>query len=244
MRGNCQNKKMERAAASFLAFSLLHCLVVFVLSPCLSVEPFAIKIRTTIIALVAAMVRIWVIPLQQRRPMGFTFLQSDTYADVLWRLTHDPLFNAIQVWDPRNGDYLTHVGPPIDRGMPLMDSFTFKAMSGPYEPEAERAANITTSDQGVGTDAPIIYFVDNSLVYNIYNDTPEPEMEHDFTLADQVSGLQLHNLFGNLLVVFPHWHATVIQRAFRRHLERHPPSYTTEDFFGDDSTASSENVLV
>ena len=86
--------------------------------------------------------------------------------------------------------------------------------------------------------------MDNSLVYNLYNDTPEPEVEHDFTLADQVSGLQLHNLFGNLLVVFPQWHATVIQRAFRRHLARHPPAYTTEDFFGDDSTASSENVLV
>ena len=240
MRGNCQNKKTERAAASFLAFSVLHCLVVFVLSLCFSVEPFAIKIRTTIIALVAAMVRIWVFPLQQRRPMGFTFLQSDTYAEVLWRLTHDPLFNAIQVFDPRNGDYLTHVGPAIDRGMPLMDSFTFRAMGGPYEPEAERSENITTSDQGVGTDSPIIYFVDNSLVYTIYNDAPEPEVEHDFAVADQVSGLQLHNLFGNLLVVFPQWHATVIQRAFRRHLERHPPSYTTEDFFGDVSTASPE----
>ena len=244
MRGNCQNKKMERAAASFLASSLLHCLVVFVLSLCFSVEPFAIKIRTTIIALVAAMVRIWVIPLQQRRPMGFTFRQTDTYEHVILALANNHLFNAIQVWDPWNGDYLVHVGPPIVSGLALMDCFTFRAMSGPYEPEAERSENITTSDQGVGTDSPIIYFVDNSLVYTIYNDAPEPEVEHDFAVADQVSGLQLHNLFGNLLVVFPHWHATVIQRAFRRHLERHPPSYTTEDFFGDDSTASSENVLV
>ena len=30
------NKKMERAAVQFLAFSLLHCLVVFVLSPFVS----------------------------------------------------------------------------------------------------------------------------------------------------------------------------------------------------------------
>ena len=170
------------------------------------------------------MVRIWVIPLQQRKPMGFTFRQTDTYEDVIRVLANDPLFNAIEVWDPHNGDYLTHVGPPIDRGLPLMDSFTFRAMSGPYEPDAERAANITTSDQGVGTDVPIVYFFDNSIVYNIYNDVPEPEIEYDFTSADQVPGLQLHNLFGNLLVIFPHWHATVIQRAYRRHIARRPPA--------------------
>ena len=234
---------MERAAASFLAFSLLHCLVVFVLSFCFSVEPFAIKIRTTIIALVAAMVRIWVIPLQQLRPMGFTFLQSDTYADVLWRLTHDPLFNAIQVFDPLNGDYLTHVGPPIDRGMPLMDSFTFRAMSGPYEPEAERSENITTSDQGVGTDSPIIYFVDNSLLYTIYTDAPEPEMEDDAQSSSALShGLVHHSISTGLLVMFPHWFATVIQRAFRRH--RAQSTIAQEEDNGISSSAASENVYV
>ena len=190
------------------------------------------------------MVRIWVIPLQQRRPMGFTFRQTDTYEHVISALANNHLFNAIQVWDPWNGDYLVHVGPPIVSGSPLMDCFTFKAMSGPYEPDAERAALVTTSDQGVGTHAPIIYFFDNSIVYNIYNDLPEPEIEHDFTSAEQVPGLQLHNLFGNLLVIFPHWHATVIQRAYRRHIARRPPAETTEDFFGDGLTASSENVMV
>ena len=192
------------------------------------------------------MVRIWVIPLQQRRPMGFTFRRTDTYEDVILALANNHLFNAIQVWDPWNGDYLVHVGPPIVSGSPLCDCFTFKAMSGPYEPDAERAALVTTSDQGVGTHAPIIYFYDNSLVYNIYNDAPEPETEHDFTSAASVPGLQLHNLFGGLLVIFPHWFATVIQRAFRRHIARRTPpqGYATEEFFEGGSAASSENVMV
>ena len=76
----------------------------------------------------------------------------------------------------------------------------------------------------VGTHEPIIYFFDNSMVYNIYNDMPEPETEHDFTSAELVPGLQLHNLFGGLLVIFPHWFATVIQRAFRRHHVHHTSS--------------------
>ena len=184
------------------------------------------------------MVRIWVIPLQQRRPMGFTFRQTDTYEHVIRALSSCPRFNSVEVWDPWNGDYLLHIGLPIVSGAPLMDCFTFKAMSGPYEPDAERASLISTADQGVGTHEPVLYYYyDNSLVYNIYNDTPEPETEYDFTSADQEPGLQLHNLFGNLLVIFPHWHATVIQRAYRRHIARRssPPG---------SSSASSENVMV
>ena len=208
------------------------------------------------------MVRIWVVPLQQRRPMGFTFRQTDTYEHIIRALSSCPRFNSVEVWDPWNGDYLVHIGLPIVSGSPLMDCFTFKAMNGPYEPEAERAALISTADQGVGTHEPVLYYYDaltyghdpiiymyddlvfnGNTIYNIYNDTPEPEAEHDFTSAELVPGLQLHNLFGNLLVSFQHWHATVIQRAYRRHISRRPPAYT-EDFFAGGSTASSENVMV
>ena len=189
------------------------------------------------------MVRIWVIPLQQQRPMGFTFRQTDTYEDVIVALANNHLFNAIQVWDPWTGDYLVHVGPPIVSGSALMDCFTFKAMSGPYEPDAKRAALVTTSDQGVGTHAPIIYFVDNSLVYNIYNDAPEPETEHDTQSSAALShGLMLHSISTGLLVMFPHWFATVIQRAFRRH--RAQSTIAQEEDNGISSSAASENVYV
>ena len=64
------------------------------------------------------MVRIWVIPLQQRRPQGFTFRHTDTYEDVIRVLANNPLFNSVEVWDPWNGDYLIHIGPRSSRALP------------------------------------------------------------------------------------------------------------------------------
>ena len=169
------------------------------------------------------MVYIWVIGLQKTRPQVFVFRRTHTWAHIAQELSNDAEFNSLEAWDPYNGDYLIHVGKPINSGQTLMRCFTFKAVKGPYEPEAEHTPPPReTAERGVGTHEPMYQNVNNT--YLIYDNTDlghdgveQPAEEGDTTDPPMVGGTRLHFLNGHL-VLFPHWFATKIQRSFRRFL--------------------------